>query len=128
MGIFVIIDAPNEDMEWALLKVQYAPEDFPADIAKESIHLSGYDPVADKWIRLGDAPEWTYSSGVDIDNNYAWANITRFGIFELMGGGMSVGRGFGAASPVGLAIDWRTIVFAAVFILTLFAFINALGR
>lgn len=68
MGIFVIIDAPNEDMEWALLKVRYAPEDFPADIAEEYIHLSGYDPVADRWIRLMDAPERAYSSGVDIDN------------------------------------------------------------
>ncbi len=129
LDVFVVIDASTEDMDWALLEVQYSSEDFPADIAEESVHLAGYDPEADEWIRLRDATSWATYTGVDVDNNYAWANITRFGIFGLMGGGMTADSGvFEVFSKDGFKFDLRRAFIVALFLLTLFAFIKALGR
>jgi hypothetical protein len=127
MGVFVIIEATSENMEWALLKVRYTRADFPADIAEESIHLARYDPDADQWIRLSEAPHLAYSSGVNTDRNYAWANITEFGIFGLMGGGMTVGEGFEEIPIEGLEVDLRSLAITAGFILVLYAFIRVLS-
>ncbi len=129
LDVFVVIDAPTADMDWALLKVQYSFEDFSADIAEESVHLAGYDPDSDEWIRLRDAPSWASSTGVDVDNNYAWANITRFGIFGLMGGGMTADSGrFEVFPKDGFKFDLRRAFLVALFLLVLFAFIKALRR
>lgn len=123
MGVFVIVDAPGE-VEWGLLKVKYTPEDFPADIAEESIHLAGYNQATDEWVRLRDSPDWASDGGVDVDNHYAWANVTRFGTFGLMGGGMAdYGiESTSAESKVGF------IVFPLIFAITLFTAIRSLWK
>jgi len=125
LEVFVVIEVPMEGVEWAQLKVKYKMEDFPADIAEESVHLVRYDQEADRWVRLRDAPNWAPATGVDVENKYAWANITRVGVFGLMGGGMAVDDGALRIPDEVYGFKLQYIIFGTLSIVLLYAFIKA---
>lgn len=84
LGIFVRIEAPR-GMDWALLKLKYAPEELAIGIDENSIYIVGYDEASKAWVRPERVVDWATAAGVNTREHYVWVNLTRFSVYGVAG-------------------------------------------
>ena len=93
-GIYIKINASTNfsndnysNLSWALIKVYYTDEDMNNNNLNESsLCLYWYNESKQNWIKLEtNSLTWVYGSGVDIANNYVWANVSHFSDFAIGG-------------------------------------------
>jgi hypothetical protein len=79
-----------DSIENIQIKLYYTEADIPSGIEESTLRPVRY--TSGSWLRLVAPPETTladgavlYASGVDMSNNYAWANLSRFSVYGLGG-------------------------------------------
>jgi Zn-dependent metalloprotease len=68
------------------LRMYYTDDDLLIKHLNEtSLAMYGYNETAQEWIRLSAELDWVQETGSDAENNYVWANVTRFGAYAIGG-------------------------------------------
>jgi hypothetical protein len=76
---FVVDNITNNHISIAAIKIYYSDAEVTAANLQESaLRLYKFNETSNEWFELTPG-------GVDVDNNYVWANITRFSSFAIYG-------------------------------------------
>jgi hypothetical protein len=89
LGRFVRIEA-SPDVRAALssvmLKVYYTDEELEdANVDESSLAMYWYNESTDSWIKLSTNISWVYGTGVNMQQNYVWANVSHFSDYTVGG-------------------------------------------
>ena len=67
-----------------LIRIHYTDEEVAAaGLEEESLSLYHYNPETDEWERLTSEMDWVYGAGVNVVENYIWANVTHFSDYAV---------------------------------------------
>ncbi len=92
LGRYIEVDLPTTDIEWMIIKISYNDSEITENnLSEESLRLIWYDedPASatyETWVELRNGePEWVHGVGVDLVENYAWANVSHTSVYGLTG-------------------------------------------
>lgn len=89
LGRFVRIEASSdvrEALTSVMLKVYYTDEELEdANINESSLAMYWYNETAGSWIKLSTDLDWVYGTGVNMQDNYVWANVSYFSDYTAGG-------------------------------------------
>jgi hypothetical protein len=92
LGVFLKIEAPEAEIESALIIIKYSKEEVDKKgLIEDSLHLKWYDedPASDtykEWIGLSEGePSWVESVGIDKKAQVVWAKVSRFSVYGVAG-------------------------------------------
>lgn len=89
LGKYVNIGASQElrdAVSWIMLRIYYTDEELNASGLDEStLAMYWYNTTALNWDKLTKNLPWVYGTGADADQNYVWANVSRFEYYAIGG-------------------------------------------
>jgi hypothetical protein len=69
-----------------LLKVYYTDEELNASgLSESSLAMYWYNTTTQNWDKLSTNMSWVYGTGVNISQNYVWANVSHFSNYAVGG-------------------------------------------
>lgn len=94
LGRFIDINASDDladRINWSIVRVYYSDEEVSASKLNEStLGLYWFDDSLFGWQRLdAGSMDWVYATGLDMTENFVWANVTHFGVFAVGGESLS---------------------------------------
>lgn len=86
-GEYINIDASDNikaSMSWVMINVTYDDSGM-SSMEEKRLRLNYYNETENKWVRLVSAgnPSCCYGAGVNIDENYVWANVSHFSDYGM---------------------------------------------
>jgi hypothetical protein len=89
LGRFVKIEASpdvRDSLKSIMLKVYYTDEELEdANINESSLAMYWYNETTASWIKLSTDLSWVYGAGVNMQENYVWANVSHFSDYTVGG-------------------------------------------
>jgi len=89
LGRFVRIEASSDvraALSSVMLKVYYTDEELEdANVNESSLAMYWYNESTDSWIKLSTNLSWVYGTGVNMPQNYVWANVSHFSDYTVGG-------------------------------------------
>ena len=73
-----------------MLKVYYTDEELNASgLNESSLAIYWYNTTSLEWVKLSTSIPWVYGTGVNIVQNYVWANVSHFSNYAVGGESLS---------------------------------------
>jgi metallophosphoesterase (TIGR03768 family) len=89
LGRYVIVEASPgvvESLKSIILKLYYTDEELEDENLNESsLAMYWYNESAGSWIKLSTGLGWVYGTGVNMEQNYVWANVSHFSDYAVGG-------------------------------------------
>ena len=89
LGRFVRLEASSDvraALSSVMLKVYYTDEELENEnVDESSLAMYWYNESAGSWIKLSTNLSWVYGTGVNMQQNYVWANVSHFSDYTVGG-------------------------------------------
>ena len=89
LGTFVRVEASPEvraALTSVMLKVYYTDEELEDEnLIESSLAMYWFNESASSWIKLSTNISWVYGTGVNMQENYVWANVSHFSDYTVGG-------------------------------------------
>jgi len=97
IGRYMKIEASpdvHKSLASVVLKVYYSDEELEdGNINESTLAMYWYNETAGSWIRLSTDLDWVHGTGVNMQQNYVWANVSHFSDYTVGGNSICPLRG-----------------------------------
>lgn len=74
----------NASLRWVTIKLYYTDEEIMG-ISDGTFDMYWFNESSGSWVELVDTMDFVDSEGVDLTNNYVWANVSHFSTYSFTG-------------------------------------------